>query len=176
MSDLLMELRARRDPAALPAADVLYVEWLLLQNPRAEFLRRPRLPGQEHPGLGLLREVVGLLVVMCDRLGLDGILFVPAHYYMAALGRRHLRFLSPEDAAVYEALRNAVAELSLAAATRAIEDGRVVDSASGEVIWWHTPPMVMALSKRLEEQLGAVAASAVSDATDLPTYELKTPT
>jgi len=85
--ELLMELRARRDRTELSGMDVLYVHWLLLQNPRKEFTHtRPRLPGQERPGLGLLREIVALLVVICEQAGLDGILFVPAHYYMAALG------------------------------------------------------------------------------------------
>ena len=105
----LLELRVRRDRASVPDMEVLYVEWLLLQDPRAEFGERPRLPGQEYPGLGLLREMVALLVVVCEQLGMDGILFVPAHYYMAALGRRHLRFVRTEDAAVFEAMRAAVA-------------------------------------------------------------------
>jgi hypothetical protein len=40
------------------AARVLYFHWLTLRNPAAGLLaERPRLPGQEVPGLGLAREV-----------------------------------------------------------------------------------------------------------------------
>ena len=157
-SEPLLELRVRRDRASVPDMEALYVEWLLLQDPRAEFGERPRLPGQKYPGLGLLREMVALLVVVCEQLGLDGILFVPAHYYMAALGRRHLRFVRTEDAAVFEAMRAAVADLDLATATRAMEDGRVVDRQSGAAVPWHTPPMIMPVSERLEARLGSAGS------------------
>jgi acetoin utilization deacetylase AcuC-like enzyme len=152
-SDLLIELRARRDRASIPGMELLYVEWLLLQDPSREFDRgRPRLPGQEHPGLGLLREIVALLLVVCEQLGLDGIMFVPAYYYMAALGRRHLRFVKVDDAAVFQSMREAVAELDLAAATKAIEDGRVVDKTTGQPVAWHTPPMILPVSQRLHRR------------------------
>lgn len=152
-SELLVELRARRDQVAIPGTEVLYVEWLLLQNPRSEFdAGRPRLPGQERPGLGLLREFVALLVVICEQAGFDGIVFVPAHYFMAALGRRHLRFVYPEDEAVFHALHEAVGGLDLARATMAIESGRVIDAATGEPVAWHAPPMILPVSERLERQ------------------------
>ena len=65
-------------------AALLRIEWLLMQNPRARFTaQRPRLPGQKHPGLGLLADVIALLIVACDRLQLGGLLFVPAHYHTA---------------------------------------------------------------------------------------------
>ena len=109
----------------------------------------------------MLREIVALLVVVCEQIGLDGILFVPAHYYMAALGRRHLRFVRAEDAAVFEALRDAVADLDLATATRAIGDGRVVDRRSGATVSWHTPPMIMPISARLARQFGSAGSEEV---------------
>jgi hypothetical protein len=160
-ADLLMELRARRDRTALPGMEVLYVEWLLLQNPRASFATaRPRLPGQVRPGLGLLREVVALLVVICDQAGMDGIMFVPAYYYMAALGRRHLRFIRLEDSVIYEAMHAALGRLDLAAATQAIEDGRLLDAATGQPVRWHTPQMILPVSERLSAQLAKSAFDA----------------
>jgi len=173
-SDLLIELRVRRDRASVPGVELLYVEWLLLQDPSKEFARdRPSLPGQEHPGLGLLREIVALLLVVCEQLGLDGITFVPAHYYMAALGRRHLRFVKVEDAAVFESMRDAVAELDLAAATTAIEHGRVVDKATGRPVAWHTPPMILPVSQRLRRRFdGAGFEAALLRSRAALSYEL----
>ena len=159
-AELVMELRGRRDRASVSDMDVLYVEWLLLQNPREQFQDRPRLPGQHYPGLGLLREIVALLVVVCERLGLDGIVFVPAHYYMAALGRRHLRFVHTADAAVFEAMKDAVSGLDLAAATHAIEDGQLVDASTGAAVRWHTPSMILPLSERMKRRFDAVATEA----------------
>lgn len=149
--ELVMELRMNRNRRLLPGMDVLYVEWLLLQNPRAPFSGRlAPLPGQEHPGLGMLGEVAAWLQVMSESLGLDGVVFVPAHYYMAALGQHRLRFLEPEHQARFEAIREAVAGLGLADADRAIEAGRVVDERTGEPVRWHPAPMVLAVSDRLK--------------------------
>jgi hypothetical protein len=153
-AELLMELRLRRDRVAVPGMEMLYVEWLLLQNPRADFTtNRSRLPGQEKPGLGLLREIVALLVLICEQVELDGIVFVPAHYYMAALGRRHLTFIHAADAAVFDAMQEAVSERGLADATYLIEQGAVVYKATNVPITWHAPPMVLPVSERLRQSL-----------------------
>ncbi len=150
-SELVMELRMKRNRRAVPGMDVLYVEWLLLQNPRIPFGGRlAPLPGQEHPGLGMLSEVAAWLVVMCETLGLDGVVFVPAHYYMAAVGQHRMRFLEPEDQARFETVRDAVAGLSVADADRAIDGGRVVDATTGEPLRWSPAPMVVPVSGRLQ--------------------------
>ncbi len=148
---LVMELRMNRNRRLVPGMDVLYVEWLLLQNPRVPFGGRlAPLPGQEHPGLGMLSEVAAWLLVMCETLGLDGVVFVPAHYYTAAVGQHRLRFLEPEDQARFEGFRDAVAGLSLADADRAIGDGRLVDAATGEPVRWRPAAMVVPVSDRLK--------------------------
>ncbi|MEA2695310.1 MAG: hypothetical protein QOJ16_4697, partial [Acidobacteriota bacterium] len=150
----LIELRARVDRGSVPEMAVLRVEWLLLQDPRARFTpERPRLPGQRFPGLGLLPDVTALLVVACERLRLDGLVFVPAHYHTAAQGRRILRFLSPEHEGLFRALQAALAPFPLAEAAAAVEEGRVVDAATGEALAW--PPMLMVLpvAERLKAKL-----------------------
>jgi len=167
--ELLMELRMRRDRTAMKGMEFLYAEWLMLQNPRKQFTTdRPRLPDQDHPGLGILAEIVALMVVMCEKIGMDGIMFVPAHYYMAALGRRHLMFVHPEDAKSYAAIRKAVTGLPLAEATSAIEHGRVVDSVTRAPVRWHTPLMILPVNEELLKEL--VATDSEPDAT--PRYEL----
>ena len=149
--ELVMELRLSRNRRVVPGMDVLYVEWLLLQNPRAAFAGRlVPLPGQEHPGLGMLGEVAAWLIVMCETLGLDGMVFEPANYYTAALGQHRLRFLEPEEQARFEALHDAVAGMSLADAERTIGEGGVIDKATGEPVRWRPAPMVVPVSGRLQ--------------------------
>lgn len=152
--ELLVELRARRDRRSLPDFEMLRIEWLLLQNPRARFAaERPPLPGQQHPGLGMLEETVAVLILVCDRLGLDGLLFVPSHYHLAAQSRRFLHFLEPRHEALFRALRRAVGHLPLGEATRAVEDGRVVDAAGGETFQLPNMPMVLPTTDELEARL-----------------------
>jgi acetoin utilization deacetylase AcuC-like enzyme len=152
--ELLAEIRLRIDRRSAPGLALLRIEWLLLQNPREAFTpARPRLPGQEHPGLGMLADVVALLVVACERLQLDGVLWVPAHFHTAIQGRRTGSFLHPEDEGALRAFERAVAGLPLPAAAFAVEQGRVIDDATGAPFAWRPMPVVVPVSDRLRRQL-----------------------
>jgi acetoin utilization deacetylase AcuC-like enzyme len=173
--ELLIELRASIDRRTMPGMALLRVEWLLLQNPRAQFTaERPRLPGQQKPGLGMLQEIVALLVLVCDRLQLDGILVVPSHYHIAVHGRKAMRFLNPADEGVYQALRRALAGLSLAEAAEAVGAGRVVDARTGEPVAWTPAPLVFAVSDRLKELVeGEAYEKAVAEAAERQAFALR---
>lgn len=152
--ELLVELRLRVDRHSLPGMAMLRIEWLQLQNPRGQFIvERPRLPGQNHPGLGMLREFIALLVLVCDRLQLDGLLVVPSHYHVAVKSRKAMCFLTPETEGLYRRLHQPLRELSLAAATEALASGRVVDARTGQPFAWSPAPMVLPVSERLRAQI-----------------------
>lgn len=152
--ELLVELRARRDRLAIPGMEVLFLEWLLLQNPRGRFTReRPALPGQKHPGLGVLTDAIALMVLVCDRLGLDGIAFVPSHFHLATQGRKFLRFLDPRHEAEVRALDAALRGVPLTRATQLVASGRLRDTATGQPHSWHPMLMVLPVSDRLRHRL-----------------------
>jgi len=154
----LIELRARRDRAAVPGLELLRIEWLLLQNPRARFTaERPPLPGQRYPGLGLLQEVMALMVLACERLPLDGVLFVPGHYHTAAQGKRLLRFLSPIAEGRFRALQAVLAGLPLSEAAAAVEEGRVIDEATGRPFRWEPTPLLLPVSAAAKERVTGVS-------------------
>jgi hypothetical protein len=166
--ELLVELRAGRSRGVVPGLEVLAIEWLLLQNPRAAFSRRrPRLPGQQHPGLGLLRDVLGWLVLVCEEHGLDGIHFVAAHYHIAMQSRRLVRLLHPAEEARVRAFSAALAGLSLAEAANAVAEGRVL-GPDGRPAAWEPAACVLPVSAQLAERVAgpeyeaAVAAASRS--------------
>jgi acetoin utilization deacetylase AcuC-like enzyme len=106
--------------------EVLYVHWLSLRNPKAQFSdRRPRLPGQEVPGLGLAREAGTMLARMAIRLSLGGVVFRPAHFHTAYAARHAFTFIDPERQGRFEALVRDLKPLPLLEATLAISEGRV---------------------------------------------------
>jgi len=147
---LLIELQLGRSRSAVPGCDVAFVEWLLLQNPRARFRRdRPPLPGQRHPGLGMLGLVSGMLVLACEQAGLDGVAHVLSNYHLAVVGRWHLRFVDPAAQARFDALRAVLAGLTLADAERALSTNQVVDDACGGPVRWEPALAVMPVSERL---------------------------
>ena len=153
-NELLVELRVDRNPRCVEDCDMLVVEWLLLQNPRAHFgpYRQP-LPGQAHPGLGILKDVLGWLVVVCEMLELDGIYYAPSTYHVAAQSRRMVRFLRPEHEARYRALAEAVEGMDLATASRTVDEGGVVDADSGEPVQVQGFPMVLPVSDELRRRV-----------------------
>ncbi|HOU89926.1 MAG TPA: hypothetical protein PLU22_02715 [Polyangiaceae bacterium] len=115
------------DRRRLDADEYLYVHWLTLRNPRARFrTERPRLPGQEVPGLGLAREAGELLARAADRLGLAGVLLRPAWYH-TALQAHHMgmRFLDPARQGRFEAMIRDLSRLPLREVTLAAAEGRV---------------------------------------------------
>jgi acetoin utilization deacetylase AcuC-like enzyme len=165
--ELLVELRAERSRSAVAGMETVAVEWLLLQNPREPFSeRRPRLPGQQHPGLGLLRDFMGWLVVVCEAHRLDGVFFVAAHYHIAMQSRRLVRPLHPGDEARLRATAAALEGVPLAEATAAVEEGRIVEGEAGRAVEWRPVATVLPVSERLLALVGgpeyeaAVAAEA----------------
>lgn len=88
--------------------DLLILEWLTLQNPRLKFSeKRPPLPGQEHPGLGLGKKVVDVFIYLARLTRKDGILAFPAYFHNALLFSRYFRFLNPEKTAEVLAIHKA---------------------------------------------------------------------
>ena len=136
----------------LAGSPVLYVHWLTMRHPRAQFSSlRPKLPGQEVPGLGLAREVTELLVRMAARLELEGLAFRPASYHTALSGRfQELRFVEPARQGRFEALARDLAQLPLVEATRAVDSGGV--RMNGGPYAWEPDEMVRWLKDRPPEE------------------------
>jgi acetoin utilization deacetylase AcuC-like enzyme len=154
---LLVEVRLARDRMTIPGMELLRIEWMLLQNPRASWTAgRAPLPGQRHPGLRMFEEVALLMVMVCERLGLAGIVVVPSHYHVASRWHGRMRFLDPVAEGRFRALERVLEALPLAEASMAVELGRVVDLDTGEARSYEPAPMILpsseALAGRFDEQ------------------------
>jgi acetoin utilization deacetylase AcuC-like enzyme len=125
--------------------DVLYVHWLMLCNPRAQFSeKRPQLPGQDAPGLGLAREIGWALARIARRLGLDGVAYRPAWYHTAYSGRYHFVFADSKRQGRFEAMQRDLRGIPLVEVTRAAAEGRL--RMNGEPCTWEAEEMVFWLS------------------------------
>jgi acetoin utilization deacetylase AcuC-like enzyme len=138
---LLVEVVVERRRVA--GVEALYIHWLSLRNPRAAFSDlRPRLPGQDVPGLGLIREIGTMLALMAARLGLGAVVFRPAHFHTAYAARHVFRFVDPDRQGRFEALLRDLAGVPLLEATNAVAAGHVkLDGApyaweADEMAYW----------------------------------------
>jgi hypothetical protein len=133
----------------LAGAEVLFVHWLSLRNPRARFSTlRPRLPGQEVPGLGLAREMGEMLALAARRAGLAGVAFRPAHYHTAFSARHNFAFVDGARQGRFLALLRDLGPLPLREATAAVSEGRV--ALGGQPYTWEADDMALWLGAHPE--------------------------
>ncbi len=120
-------------------APVLTVQWILMQNPMASFdEKRPPLPSQSHPGLGVGAQVMTILANACRRLNLAGLVTIPAHFHNALLYGVSFKYINPDSEGTFRALSDQLlddAGLSLPAASWAMHWNMVTDRKSE-----HTKP------------------------------------
>lgn len=160
---LLVELRLAELATPLPAVlrgggvetlHVLAILWVALQNPRASFTaERERLPGQDHPGLGVGRRLYEVLRGWAAAFGKDALLNVPEHYHNALFYAGQFRFLDPVEQGRFEALRRDLSGLRVAEASFAIEQGRVRDAVAESTFAWDPGAMVAPVGAALSAVL-----------------------
>ncbi|MCB9650828.1 MAG: histone deacetylase [Deltaproteobacteria bacterium] len=166
---LLLELVVRRLwlPSVVPELErmeVLFVEWMLLQDPTRGFtLDKPPLPGQRHPGLGISLHMQELLVQACRRLHLHGLFERPARFHNGLGGSSDAHFLDPIYEGRFRALLTVLAGIAPAEASTAVDKG-VLKLADGTPVMWkpelHGVPVSEALVAYFESDAYRQAARA----------------
>lgn len=140
----------------LELLSLLSMHWLALQDPRAAFRpERPRLPGQDHPGLGLARRFYECLLRWAEEWGKDGLLAFPHYLHNAVFYAKAFRFVSPSRQGRFEALWRDLGALPVAAASAAVDGGRVLEEAPGGTrpLAWEPGEMVAPLTRDIRGYL-----------------------
>ncbi len=151
---VVVEARLLVDRQSTTGHSLLRIEWLLIQDPRSGTRgEQGLLPGQQHPGLGLVRDVVALLILACEQLGLSGVIFAPSHYHIAVQTERLFGFLDARADASFHKLQEALRGHSLRESALLLDEGRVVDELSGEPYVWDPAPMILILKDALRDQV-----------------------
>jgi len=171
---LLMEVRAQirafrpgKPIGSFPEGTVLrmlLIHWLTLSDPDRPFsIDRPRLPGQERPGLGLLSECLSFLRRIGKEFLLDGILDVPDHFHTALIYSRSFRFLDPQAEGRFQAMARDLKGIPLALASEAVGEGCLIDTGTGLPVPWEPAEQVMPLCEPLRRHFRSAAFLRVRD-------------
>lgn len=134
----------------------LSMHWLALQDPQAAFRpERPRLPGQDHPGLGLARRFHERLLLWAEEWGKDGLLAIPHYLHNAVFYAKAFRFVSPARQGRFEALWRDLKRLGVAEASAAVDEGRVLEEGpeGARAFGWEGGEMVAPLTRGIRGYL-----------------------
>lgn len=156
--NLLAEFRLRdvafSHPALLAGAPLpmLKIEWMMLQNPAADFSpERPPLPGQRRPGLGLGKRALQLLVHLAQQDRCSGVLNFPEFFHNAYIYLEDFRYCNPQLKGIVLALRRDLHFLSLAELSWAVYLGCVIDANTGKNYAWEADALVLPLEKKVKQ-------------------------
>lgn len=137
---------------------VLSIRWLSMQDPGARFTpARPRLPGQRYPGLGLVRPLILRIHEWARAWGKDALVNHPEFFHNAVFYSALYRFVSPQRQGRFEALLRDVGGLPIAEASRAVEEGRVIEEPSGRALQWQPEEMMVPITEPPRAWLESVA-------------------
>jgi len=132
---------------------LLVVYWLREQDPTRTFDgAHPRLPLQEHPGLGVLRRAFHVALAIAKDEERHGIAALPKYFHDASIfwHSRLFLFLDPHEQGRFEALLRDLAGLPLAEASVALAAG-AVRGVDGHPVSWQAGFQVMPLAPPLTE-------------------------
>ncbi len=130
----------------------LTIDWLSMQNPLGEFTpRRPRLPGQKHPGLGMSIIVVELLMITCWRLKLAGIVNFPGHYHNAYLYSKIFYYANPMAQSKFLALKKAFKSYTLDKISWGIDWGCITEKSNNNNFTWMVSEQIVPVDETLKK-------------------------
>jgi len=132
---------------------LLLVEWFMLQHPLKSFSKkRPQLPGQNHPGLGISELIFELFYWTARRLKIDGIVLVPNYLHTGIFYGRQFLFIDPKRQGELYGIdwvknhRKSINQLSWACA-----EGQLINLKKNVRYQWIPAPMALPVSRKLKD-------------------------
>jgi hypothetical protein len=156
----LSELGYRPDPAMTGSVidqrryNALAIEWLMMQSPRDRFnAERPRLPGQEHPGLGGVDCMTRLMENLAGDLAASAVLDVPSHFHAAVMYSRRFHFTDPAQEGMILGVLHDLGVHSLADLSWAFVTGSIFDADTGDPVPYKPSEQILPVDESLARYL-----------------------
>ncbi len=112
---------------------LLFIDWLLLQNPLAHTETLSKLfPGQKYPGLGIFNEIKQFVYYIVRDKQLDGAANLPEFFHDAVLFADKFLFINPVSQGYFDALRTQLRREGLRRLSNLIHSGKVMIEQNSE--------------------------------------------
>jgi len=134
----------------------LVIEWLTSQDPLRGFTEeRPMLPGQHHPGLGIIVEVYEMLFAIAKENDCGSILNVPVYFHNALMYHtKGCKFVDPALEGLFVSLAHdllpEIEKHGLSAVSWALHLNCVKHKVSGRAVHWKAREQLAPLSPQLK--------------------------
>nr|ART90508.1 hypothetical protein [uncultured bacterium] len=139
--------------SAQPAVRLIFIDWLTTRHVRARARPAHRLfPGQDVPGLGILRQITAAITRIAVAAGAEGAFNIPEYFHDAVLFHRQFRFYDPVQEATLHAVIRDLHRFGARSISQAYVDGRVAN-AEGKCVAWHPSEMILLANPRLRGEI-----------------------
>lgn len=145
---------------------MLKIEWLALQDIKGKFSeKRPRLPGQIYPGLGLLRNIQQVLYRIASSTGKDAIMDVPEYYHSAFIYSHLYSFYSPVDEGRLKAMIRDLGGHRLSDVSFAVSLGCLFNESIGSYEPWLPSEQIYPISSSVKAYVESKGYKKIQDNT-----------
>ncbi len=136
---------------------MLMIDWITLQNPKLSFSDKIRpMPGQNYPGLGMLRQFYTLLLKIAKDLSVNALLAVPEYFHLASIYSKIMKFYDPMLQGKFESMITDLRlgptkkekKRSIIECSTLIEEGKLFNYIKNEVEYWHPSEMIVPLERK----------------------------
>lgn len=132
--------------------DMINIEWITARNPYAGFSKkRPQLPGQSSPGLGILKYCFRMIYLMASEIFKDGFMDVPDHMHGAIMYSSDFKFFDPVHEAILRAVMRDLKKYSIADITWGILTSTVIEKYSGVPQVYEPCEQIHPVSRRMKK-------------------------
>jgi len=132
--------------------ELIVIEWLSAKNPLKEFNdMRPQLPGQTHPGLGVMEYCFELLYLMAKLVYKDGFLDIPDHMHGAMIYSKKFKFFDPVHEGILRAVMRDLSSYSLSDISWGVITSTIIERYKNEPAVYEPGEQIFYVSRRMKK-------------------------
>ncbi len=138
--------------AVITPYNMIVIEWLSAKNPLKNFdVKKPQLPGQTNPGLGVLKYCFEMLYLMAKEVFKDGFLDIPDHMHGAIMYSKKFRFFDPVHEGIIRAVGRDLRKYSLSDISWGVITETIFDLSTNKPAIYDPGEQIHYVSKRMKK-------------------------
>lgn len=138
--------------------DMVVIEWLSTRDPQKQGFtsKRPQLPGQLWPGLGVLPCMLRTMTGFSKIANKDGFLDVPDHLHLSMMYAKKFRFFDPVAEGTFRAILRSLKKYSLDQIAWASVSSAIFEEGRSEPFIWSPGEQIFPVTIRLKRYFNSL--------------------